>query len=648
VAEPLISLRGVSREFPSGEGSIAALSDVDLDIARGEFVAIMGASGSGKSTLMNLVGCLDRPTRGDYLFDGRSTATLEPDEQAELRREHFGFIFQRYHLLPELSALGNVEIPAIYAGVAPARRRELAERLLARLGMAGRAHHRPGQLSGGQQQRVSIARALINGGEVILADEPTGALDRHSGQEVLKILEELNAEGRTVILVTHDAAVAQRARRVVEVSDGRIVADRIVGPPQAAAPRVAPGADAAASWRAPIDRFIESLRMAALAMTSHRLRTFLTMLGIVIGIASVVAMVALGEGSRRKVLSNISSLGTNTLEIFPGKGFGDTRAAKIKTLVLADAEALAQQSYAAGATPTVSTSSSLRYGDIEASAQVNGVGADYFDVKGTKLQMGRFFDASAERTLSQAAVIDENARKTLFDPGEDPLGKVILVGKVPCTVIGVTQKQQGFGASGTISMFLAYSTVQARFLGDTSLRSIVLRVADNVENDLAEAAATSFLQQRHGARDFYIFNSSDIRNAITATTQTMTLLIAAIAVISLIVGGIGVMNIMLVSVSERVREIGVRVAVGARRSDILQQFLIEAVLVCLIGGALGVLTALGVGLMFTLLGSGFRFIYSESSIMLAFGCSTLIGVVFGWLPARGAARLDPVDALARE
>jgi macrolide transport system ATP-binding/permease protein len=645
---PLISLHGVRREFPSGESSIAALSDIDLDIARGEFIAIMGASGSGKSTLMNLLGCLDRPTAGDYLFDGRSTASLEPDEQAELRREHFGFIFQRYHLLPELSALGNVEIPAIYAGVTPNDRHALAERLLARLGMAERAHHRPGQLSGGQQQRVSIARALINGGEVILADEPTGALDRRSGDEVLKILEELNAEGRTIILVTHDATVARRARRIVEISDGRIVSDRAVGEGRTAATRAASSVRVASTWRAPIGRFAESFRMAALAMASHRLRTFLTMLGIVIGIASVVAMVALGEGSRRKVLSNISDLGTNTLEIFPGKGFGDTRAAKIKTLVLADAEALARQDYAAGATPTVTTSSSLRYGSVEASAQVNGVGADYFAVKGTKLQSGRFFDVTAERTLSQEAVIDENARSTLFDQGEDPLGKVILVGKVPCTVIGVTQKQQGFGSSGSISIFLAYSTVQARFLGDTSLRSIVLRVADNVENDLAEAAATSFLERRHGARDFFIFNTSDIRGAITSTTETMTVLIAAIAVISLIVGGIGVMNIMLVSVSERVREIGVRIAVGARRSDILQQFLTEAVLVCLIGGVLGVLAALGAGLLFALLGSSFRFVYSGTSVAIAFGCSSLIGVVFGWLPARGAARLDPVDALARE
>jgi macrolide transport system ATP-binding/permease protein len=334
----LISLHSVRREFRSGEGSIAAMRDVYLDIARGEFVAIVGASGSGKSTLMNILGCLDQPTAGVYLFAGRSTATLTPDEQAELRREHFGFIFQRYHLLPELNALGNVEIPAIYASVAPLSRRDLAERLLARLGMADRGRHRPSQLSGGQQQRVSIARALINGGEVILADEPTGALDRHSGEEVLNILAELNAEGRTVILVTHDPAVAKRARRVVEMSDGRIVDDRLVESGAPAAAR-SPAASAAreSSWRAPIDRFAESFRMAVLALTAHRLRTFLTMLGIVIGIASVVAMVALGEGSRRKVLNNISDLGTNTLEIFPGKGFGDTRAAKIKTLALADA-----------------------------------------------------------------------------------------------------------------------------------------------------------------------------------------------------------------------------------------------------------------------------------------------------------------------
>ena len=654
---PLIALTGVRREYPAGDTTVAVLADVDLEVRAGEFVAIMGASGSGKSTLMNILGCLDRPTAGDYRFEGRSTADLDPDELAELRREHFGFIFQRYHLLSELSALGNTEIPAIYAGTPGSVREARALALLARLGLADRTGHRPGQLSGGQQQRVSIARALMNGADVVLADEPTGALDRRSGEEVLRILAELNAEGHTVILVTHDHDVARRARRIVVISDGRIVSDRpnrptpVEGVAAAASLGAGPSAMPASvgQLRALLARFEESFHMAVLAMLSHRLRTFLTMLGIVIGIASVVAMVALGEGSRQKVLSNISSLGTNTLEIFPGKDFGDVRSAKIKTLVLADAEALGRETYAAGATPTVSTSTTLRLGAIEASAQVNGVGPDYFQVKATKLKTGRFFDAEAARTLSQEVVIDENTAKTLFpDPSASPIGAVILVGKVPCTVIGVTRRQQGFGASGALSVFLAYTTVQVRFLGDTSLRSIVLRVADTVDTSLAEQVATAFLTRRHGTKDFFVLNTDDIRQTITATTTTLTLLIAAIAVISLVVGGIGVMNIMLVSVSERVKEIGVRMAVGARRSDILRQFLTEAVLVCVIGGVLGVAVAFGAGLVFAALGSTYVFVYSTTTILAAFACSTLIGVVFGWLPAHGAALLDPVAALARD
>ncbi len=653
---PLIALTGVRREYPAGDTTVAVLADVDLEVRAGEFVAIMGASGSGKSTLMNILGCLDRPTAGDYRFEGRSTADLDPDELAELRREHFGFIFQRYHLLSELTALGNTEIPAIYAGTPGEARRTRALALLARLGLTDRTGHRPGQLSGGQQQRVSIARALMNGADVVLADEPTGALDRRSGEEVLRILAELNAEGHTVILVTHDQDVARRARRIVMISDGRIVSDlpneqSPVEGAAAASPGKGPRAmpESVGRLRALLARFEESFHMAVLAMLSHRLRTFLTMLGIVIGIASVVAMVALGEGSRQKVLSNISSLGTNTLEIFPGKDFGDVRSARIKTLVLADAEALARETYAAGVTPTVSTSTTLRRGAIEASAQVNGVGPDYFQVKATKLKTGRFFDAAAARTMSQEVVIDENTAKTLFpDPSVDPIGAVILVGKVPCTVIGVTQKQQGFGASGNLSVFLAYTTVQVRFLGDTSLRSILLRVADTVDTSLAEEVATAFLTRRHGTKDFFVLNTDDIRQTITATTTTLTLLIAAIAVISLVVGGIGVMNIMLVSVSERVKEIGVRMAVGARRSDILRQFLTEAVLVCLIGGVLGVAAAFGAGFVFAALGSTYVFVYSTTTILAAFACSTLIGVVFGWLPAHGAALLDPVAALARD
>ena len=649
--EPLITLTSLRREFPSGEETIAVLRDVDLSIAAGEMVAIVGASGSGKSTLMNILGCLDRPTTGSYRISGRETGSLEPDELAALRREHFGFIFQRYHLLAELTALGNVEIPAIYAGQSPQDRQIRAAALLGRLGMADRTDHRPGQLSGGQQQRVSIARALMNGANVILADEPTGALDKHSGEEVLRILDELHAEGKTVIIVTHDMAVAARAERVIEISDGVIISDtrKVKEPIAPPGQRNQATARKRSGWASVLDRAGEALRMALLSMRAHKLRTFLTMLGIIIGIASVVSVVALGEGSRQKVLANISGLGTNTLEIFAGKDFGDMRSGKITTLVVADANELAKQPYVAAVTPTVSTSSSVRFGSTEASALVNGVSEQYFAAKGTTLSAGQFFDAASVRSMAQDVVIDENTRKALFsDFNGSPVGQVILIGQVPARIVGVAKPQQGgFGSSQNLSLFLPYTTVQARFLGSTSLRSITVRVADDVATDLAEQAVTTFLTQRHGTKDFFILNTDDIRQTITSTTATLTLLVASIAVISLIVGGIGVMNIMLVSVSERVSEIGVRMAVGARQGDILQQFLIEAILVCLIGGLIGIGTALGFGALFSAFSSNFSLIYSTTSIVVAFFCSSLIGVVFGYLPARNASRLDPVVALAK-
>ncbi|WP_421407197.1 MacB family efflux pump subunit [Agrobacterium tumefaciens] len=650
MADPLICLKSVRRDYPSGEGTITVLKNIDLIIEAGEMVAIVGASGSGKSTLMNILGCLDRPTSGSYSIRGRETGNLDADQLSELRRENLGFIFQRYHLLVELTALGNVEIPAIYAGKSQSDRRSDAARLLGRLGMADRLDHRPGQLSGGQQQRVSIARALMNDAEIILADEPTGALDSASGDEVLRILDELHAEGRTVIIVTHDMSIARRAERIIEISDGAIISDRRadaapVRKDDAKPSMVSGGASSLAGLASSLR---EALRMALLSMQAHKLRSFLTMLGIIIGIASVISVVALGQGSQQRVLQNISSLGTNTLEIFAGKDFGDIRSGKITTLVVSDAEALAKQSYVAAVTPTVSTSSTVRFGAKEANALVNGVSERYFVAKGTKLSQGRFFDAASVAQKAQEVVIDENTRKSLFANFDgSPIGQVILIGKVPARIVGITQAQQGgFGSSQNLSLYLPYTAVQSRFLGSLSLRSITVQVSDDIDAAIAEQEVTVLLTQRHGTRDFYILNTDDIRQTITSTTQTMTLLVAAIAVISLLVGGIGVMNIMLVSVSERVSEIGVRMAVGARRSDILRQFLIEAVLVCIIGGTLGILGSFGFGALFSAFSSNFAMVYSTVSIIAAFVCSTLIGVVFGYLPARNASNLDPVAALS--
>ncbi len=650
MGKALLEVQDLWREFPSGDGTVAVLKGIDLRIEAGEMVAIMGASGSGKSTLMNILGCLDRPTRGSYEVAGQSTAALEPDELARLRREHFGFIFQRYHLMGDLTAEGNVEIPAIYAGMPPAERHARAQALLQRLGLGERTGHRPGQLSGGQQQRVSIARALMNGGDVILADEPTGALDSASGAEVMRILRELHADGHTIILVTHDAQVASHAQRIIEISDGRIVADRRQGE-AAPVPAAPPARDrAAGSWlHAHWDRLAEALTMALRAMAGHRLRTLLTMLGIVIGIASVVSVVALGQGSRERILKDISAMGTNTIDIFPGRNFGDRRAATIRTLVPADAQALARLIYVDSVSPNVSTSVTSRRGNIEATATVSGVSESFFRVKGYTLADGQGFDASSVARLGQEAVIDPNTRRALFSPGEEAVGQVIFLGSVPVRVIGVTAPlESAMGSSDALNIWVPYTTAMKRMLGQDHLRNITVRISDQVPSAAAEQGIVALLTQRHGVQDFFTRNSDSIRQTIDNATQTMTLLVSAIALISLVVGGIGVMNIMLVSVTERTQEIGVRMAVGARQSDILRQFLIEAVLVCLIGGVLGIGIALLIGEVFDRLGGNFSMVYSTASIVAAFGVSTLIGVVFGFLPARNAARLDPVVALARQ
>ncbi|MFM5840171.1 MacB family efflux pump subunit [Aeromonas rivipollensis] len=686
MSEPLIQLKGIERRYQSGEHEVTVLHPLDLTIAAGEMVAIVGASGSGKSTLMNLLGCLDRPSGGQYLFRGQDTAGLDALALARLRCHHFGFIFQRYHLLPHLDAAANVEIPAIYACTSRPERQIRARTLLTRLGLSDRSHHRPGQLSGGQQQRVSIARALANGGEVILADEPTGALDSHSGKEVMAILKELHEQGHTIILVTHDMAVANHANRIITLRDGRVVEDSgqpAASPvisasqahreesqqiPQAAVDQVSsglPGQAAVLEAREPTpdriatasvarrgrqgwDRYREAGRMALHAMLAHRMRTFLTMLGIIIGIAAVVSVVALGQGARAKVIDDINAMGTNTIDIFPGKDWGDEKAASIQTLNERDLDALLGQPYLEGASPQIATSSQLRYRNKTSSGSVVGVGSDFFRVKGMTLTQGRLLDERDIRSRTAVAVVDGKTIASLLGK-TDPVGQVVLVGTLPVRIVGVVAQETGFGPSSqSVNVWLPYSAVMSRLISQNHFSQITIRVKDGVQPALAEQAAVALLTQRHGVKDFFTFSSDSIVKSVEKTTATLTLLVSAIAVISLIVGGVGVMNIMLVSVVERTREIGIRIAVGARQSDILQQFLIEAVMVSLLGGLLGIGLAMFIGFIFSLLVESFQMRFSLFSILMAFGCSSLIGILFGYLPARNAARLDPVEALARE
>nr|ELR5257909.1 macrolide ABC transporter ATP-binding protein/permease MacB [Providencia rettgeri] len=644
----LIELQGITRRYGEGENQTTVLKNVSLKINAGEMVAIIGASGSGKSTLMNIIGCLDKPSSGDYIVDGQNIATLDNDQLAELRREHFGFIFQRYHLLSHLSAEQNVEVPAIYAGAGKAQRRERAAQLLQRLGLGERINYRPSQLSGGQQQRVSIARALMNGGQIILADEPTGALDSHSGEEVMKILKDLCAQGHTVIIVTHDPKIAEQEERVVEIKDGEILRDsgvvaavRTNSLPKAASRKL--------SLSQVYGRFSEALLMAWRAMVVNKMRTLLTMLGIIIGIASVVSIMVIGDAAQDMVLNDIKSIGTNTISIYPGEDFGSDDAQNRQSLKAADIEALAKQPYVYAISGEINSSTRLRKGNLDAAAQLLGVGRGYFDVYASKFSEGMNFTQDMVDRRAQVVVIDANTKRRFFPKQERVVGETLLVGNMPVTVIGVLEeKKSAFGSSKSLSIWLPDTTVNSKIINRPYYDSFTVRVKEGYDAKTVEQQLTRLLTLRHGKQDIFTFNLDTFVKAAEKTTRTMQLFLTLVAVISLVVGGIGVMNIMLVSVTERTREIGIRMAVGARTSDVMQQFLIEAILVCLMGGLLGIGLSYGISLLAQMALPGWTFSFDPMALVSAFACSTAIGVIFGFLPARNAARLNPIDALARE
>ena len=646
-AAPLIELEDVTKTYRTGDLAVQVLHGVSLAIYPGEFVAIMGASGSGKSTLMNILGCLDRPTSGTYRFNGEDVSGLERDELARLRREAFGFVFQSYNLIPTASAVENVEVPAVYAGLAAPARRARAEQVLGTLGLSDRLDHRPNQLSGGQQQRVSIARALMNGGEIVLADEPTGALDSKSGEDVLMLLEQLAARGHTVIIITHAAEVAARADRVIEIKDGRIVRDD--GPRRAIAAAPAPrpnGGDHRV--RTLVAETLEAGRTAVRALRANVFRTMLTLLGIVIGVASVIAMLAIGDGAKREVLDRVSGLGTNLLLVRPGAPNQRGQGGSIATMVPEDADAIAALPNVLAAVPELGGNVTIRFGNADYQTSIMASTAAYPVARNWPIARGSFFSTEDVRSYAAVVVLGQTVVDSLFAPGVDPIGKHVILNNVLFQVIGImgVRGASTWGTDQDDVVLVPITTGSLRLLGQRYLRNITVAVEDVARIDETQEAVSALLTDRHRTVDFQIRNMASIIQTATETQDTLTILLGSIAAISLLVGGIGVMNIMLVSVTERTREIGIRMATGARTRDILQQFLGEALVVSALGGLIGVAIGLGAAAIVQAFGKPVEF--SVGPVLLAFGCAFLTGLVFGFMPARKAARLDPVVALAAE
>jgi len=657
----MIEIKNLSKTYQMGTVKVEALRNVSLKIASGEFVAIIGASGSGKSTLMHVLGLLDRPDSGEYFLGGENVTKLTDYELALVRNRLVGFVFQQFHLLPRMTALENAELPLIYAG--KRHMKQVAVERLTEVGLKDRILHRPNEMSGGQQQRVAIARSLVNDPPIIFADEPTGNLDSKSKEEIMSILMKLNQMGKTIVLVTHESEIAARARRIIQMRDGEVISDKVVSAEVKLSEAIIPEnliknilVESTKKQRGSIE-FFDYLRQAVSAMLSHRMRAFLSILGILIGVAAVIAMLAIGQGSKESIEKQLASLGSNLLMVRPGatkSGGIASQAGATTRFTLQDVTAIKKLGdYVNRASPSVTGRGQIVYGNKNWNTQVEGVGVDYAELRAAVPTIGRFFTEDEVRMRNKVALLGNTVVKEVFGE-ENPIGDTIKVNLINFKIIGIlpTKGAGGFRDQDD-TVVIPITTAMYRVLGKEYIDSIYVEAKDASLIDATQEEITKLIIKQHrlitnDQKDsFQIFNMSDIKKTLESTTQTMSLLLGAIAAISLLVGGIGIMNIMLVSVTERTREIGLRKAIGANNKDIMTQFLIEAVLMSLIGGLAGVILGSGSAAIITMVAK-WSVKVSLSSIILATVFSLIVGVVFGLWPARKASQLDPIEALRYE
>jgi len=651
----MIELKNISKTYSIGDIKVPALKNVSFRIGDGEFIAIMGPSGSGKSTLLNILGCLDVSTSGEYLFDGINVSEFSESQLARIRNEKIGFVFQTFNLLPRLNALSNVELPLIYSGNHN-KRKETAVSALRAVNLEDRAHHRPRELSGGQQQRAAIARALVNEPSIILADEPTGNLDSRSGQEIMSILTEFHRQGITIILITHDESVASHAQRTIRLKDGEIIEDQRASDREELSQTSVPPRNEKKKRRFSLAELIESLTMAVSSIFSNKLRSFLTMLGIIVGVSAVIAMIAIGQGASAQITERISRLGANLLMVRPGadqRGPARSASGSRTSLIFEDAQTIAIQCPSvAKVDAEFSRNAQVVYGNKNTNTTVDGVTPNYPAVRNFPVEQGSFLTENDNRFMRRVAVLGKTVVGELFGE-EDPIGQYIKIQRSIFQVVGVMSEK---GSSGWRDeddiIFVPLKTAQKRLFGVDYVSTINVEAKSGDVMDKASAQVTSLLRERHKIRegqedDFNIRSQAEILSTVQETGQTFTMLLAGIAVVSLIVGGIGIMNIMFVSVTERTREIGIRKAIGAQRRDILSQFLIEAIIVSLAGGIIGVFSGILASKLMSQF-AGWQTVITPISVALSFSFALAVGLFFGFYPARKASLLNPIDALRYE